>query len=88
MPSRLQDSYLPVPRYGDALALPRVSHTRMLLMGDPGYLKAETYVPTDILLLTVEALRVKSCLFYFALYPIPDLGVWHMLGSQSIDIDT
>lgn len=84
----LQDGYLTVLGYCDVMALPRVSHTRVLLMGHPGYLKAETYVPTDILLLTVGALRVESCLFYFALYPIPDIGVWHMLGSQSIDRDT
>lgn len=60
----------------------------MLLIGDPGYLKAETCVPIDSLLLTVGALREESCLFYFVLYPIPDLGVWHMLGSQNIDIET
>lgn len=71
----LQDGYLPVLRYRDAMALPRVLHTRMLLLGDPGYLKAETCVPIDILLLTVGALREESCLFYFVLYPIPDLGV-------------
>lgn len=63
--------------YLDAMALPRVSHTRMLLMGDPGYLKAETCVPMDVLLWTV---RVQSYLFYFVLYP--NIRAWNVAHGR------